>query len=979
MKIIFLVRFIDFVLGASIMSSYIQTFAWLRILAYCIFGMMFPVSFSLAVDVNNIAIDPRVPVANYILTNGQNNTIVEQNSGNLAGHNLFFSFSKFNIGSGNTVTFSGNSSDTISNVISRVTGGTQSSIDGTLRSNIGHASFYFINPNGIALGPNAQLNVPGAFHVSTADKIEFKNGGIFYADPNLQGGISLPNDDPVSLGFLATNSANNGLIDIHHARLNLNLNPSQNNPKLDIVAGEIQVTDQAILTAEAGEIRMVAMQEQGSVSLVPNNPGYLPLPEPPPLASNAGVINIDQSAIITSGDGGGRISIYGDNVSFANGGTGRVDNTGSIASTSAKGIQVVSNVLSLNGGSSNISTGIHSEARSSVKSGDISVWANTLEILNRGQIETVSRNAGKSGDILVNVNNTLTINRGDYTSDSATGIRADSMSSGNSGDITVNAGTMNILNGGSIANVAFSSGDAGFIKITSNNLTIDSLSNTKFGTGIYSSALKLSTGNAGNINVTTNTLTIDSLSNTEHVAGIDSSAFELSTGNAGLIKVNANTLDIFNAGIIRTSTAGTGDAGTININASYALNIGSQGTSHQRGGILSESSALGSGNAGEINVQAGTLNILSGGQISTSTHSRGNAGEVNVSHVRGLTIDQGGSSLATGIMSITGPDQNIVSNNLVTGNAGIVNVQADNMDIRNGGTISSFSQSLGQAGVVNIAANTLLVHGGGYISSASLGSGSSGETGNISIVANDWLHLTDGGYISVQNDAIVPENRASTIHPGNIAIRAPDILMRNSSITSASTGNIAAGNISLIFSHWLTLDPSYISTMANTGNGGSIFISGGELVSLQNSGFLTSVNGANSNGGDISVTANLLIMDTGVIQANAIGGSGGNILLNLGGLIPSNDTLIMGGSPTAWQPFISGLNVIQAVSETGVSGTLNVTAPQLNLSGVLANLGGPQFDTSIFSQDYCGLSSGSTLTRIGRGGLLPKGGDLQIY
>ena len=54
-------------------------------------------------------------------------------------------------------------------MISKVTGGARSDIDGTIRSTIPGADFYFINPPGILFGPNASLDLQGSFHVSTAD------------------------------------------------------------------------------------------------------------------------------------------------------------------------------------------------------------------------------------------------------------------------------------------------------------------------------------------------------------------------------------------------------------------------------------------------------------------------------------------------------------------------------------------------------------------------------------------------------------------------------------------------------------------------------------------------------------------------------------------------------------------------------------------------------------------------------------------
>ena len=176
---------------------------------------------------------------------------------------------------------------------------------------------------------------------------------------------------------------------------------------------------------------------------------------------------------------------------------------------------------------------------------------------------------------------------------------------------------------------------------------------------------------------------------------------------------------------------------------------------------------------------------------------------------------------------------------------------------------------------------------------------------------------------------------------------------------------------------------SYISTEAINGNGGSIDIQGGQLIQLINSGFTTSVQGhQNGNGGNINVTAENLVMETGLIQANteASRASGGDINLNIKGLIPSGETVIQGGDQlVGWQPYIFGLNVIQAAAPNGVSGHIQSTAPQLDLSGVLANLGGPQFDTSAISRDYCALGTGSSLIRQGKGGLLPRSRDSVMY
>src|SRR5688572_20353106 len=118
--------------------------------------------------------------------------------GQVRGKNLFHSFQRFGIEPGNKVTFTG--PDGLKNVISRVTGGAASSIDGTLASKVRGADLWLVNPAGILFGPHAKLDVPGSFHASTADELRFKDGAVFSAlDP--QGSV-LSVAEPQAFGFL---------------------------------------------------------------------------------------------------------------------------------------------------------------------------------------------------------------------------------------------------------------------------------------------------------------------------------------------------------------------------------------------------------------------------------------------------------------------------------------------------------------------------------------------------------------------------------------------------------------------------------------------------------------------------------------------------------------------------------------------------------------------------------------------------------
>ena len=93
---------------------------------------------------------------NYTITPGMGAT---------RGNNLFHSFSQFNLQSGQSANFTGPAN--IQNILSRVTGSSPSSINGTISSDIPGANFFFINPNGVIFGPKAAVNVSGSFAVST--------------------------------------------------------------------------------------------------------------------------------------------------------------------------------------------------------------------------------------------------------------------------------------------------------------------------------------------------------------------------------------------------------------------------------------------------------------------------------------------------------------------------------------------------------------------------------------------------------------------------------------------------------------------------------------------------------------------------------------------------------------------------------------------------------------------------------------------
>src|SRR5262249_1202967 len=122
--------------------------------------------------------------------------------GTIRGSNQFHSFKDFSVGTGDIASFNGPGG--IQNILSRVTRGTRSDSDGTVRSTIPGANLFLLNPKGILFGRNASLDVQGSFHASTADYIALSDGVRFNAIPSPKDSL-LTSAPPIAFGFLGTN------------------------------------------------------------------------------------------------------------------------------------------------------------------------------------------------------------------------------------------------------------------------------------------------------------------------------------------------------------------------------------------------------------------------------------------------------------------------------------------------------------------------------------------------------------------------------------------------------------------------------------------------------------------------------------------------------------------------------------------------------------------------------------------------------
>jgi len=984
-------------------------------------------------------------VNTHIQTDGTLSGITELNinasgtlseiNGKLSGHNLFYSFSDFNIGTADSAVFKLNTPD-LANVISRVTGGSESLIDGKLQmTNIGSTpNFYFINPAGITFSSGASIDVPGSFYVSTASGLNFNDGNHYAATETSTS--SLSSASPESFGFLGNEG---GSINIGDAETNSTELIFKPGAAVVFVGSQINAENTKIKKIDSLgpglDMQFIATGDKAlniGLAITSNRDIFL-----------NGDLFFKNNILEASGHGSGYILARAGRFAAVNN-VMIIDNFDDTSAIKRSSVDFQADSILLD------ASIIDTTASLAGNTGDISISSKELTIANKGVIQNgVSNDSAQIGSISITTDvlkmvggkigsdaipkgtfrgGSVNINAGQVTIDSGGIISAATFKGkGNAGDINMKVTSLEISDG-SISALTTGDGSAGNIVIETQILELgkNGFITSTSGAGEDTRNVDGSTGgNAGNIFIISKQASLDgvvsSSTSTNGDAGdiavtadilkihglVFASSVDTAQGNGGDITIVAKEIEIegtteidgksVSSGI-SANTASKGNAGNVTVNAEY-ISLRNSGSIQAAVNNQKEGAR---GHGGSIVINANQLDLV-GGFISGRTLSNGDAGNITISTEK-IKLDDNGRILAGsgsgrvktatgdgGFISIDAKEVTIGNSFIVnetygSGNGGKISINSNSVQLHENGFISTSTFGLGNAGDIHIATHNFLARGTGTTPTGidlfsdeltgifgGAAKGSSGQTGNITIDRKDNYQLNakleNGAYFSIQNMAIVADDKADVLIPTKIYIDATNLSLTNSFITTQSDGNINASNINIHFSEQLFLDPSEITTAAVNGNGGDITIIGDGTAFLLDSAITTSVGGQSGNGGDIAITANGLILDSGFIQANtaASGASGGNINIKTSTLIPSGNFLLIGGSsPLQFQPF-SGINVIQAAAPTGVSGVLNTGIPQLNLNAMMTNLTIQSFDSNVLNRDLCSIDEGNSLVQSGKG------------
>jgi filamentous hemagglutinin family protein len=976
------------------------------------------------------------------------NFMIPAGFGKEVGGNLFQSFSQFNLISSQSATFTG--PNTVHNILARVTSGSPSSIDGTVNSSIHGANLFFLNPAGVMFGAHAKINVSGSFAVSTANYLKLVDGGKFNTS---LGGTDVLTSAPVSaFGFLSTAPA---AVSVTGSALNVASQKS-----FSAVAGDITMTGGKI-AGQGSRVNLVSVKSAGDAKLDATNiKGAVDVSQ----FTVMGSIDLSSSAKIDmSGLTGGPIVIRGGNLNmdgsqiFSNtsGATqGRaidIDITGSIKITD--GGEIAAGSFGTGGGGSiNVTatnkllidgtgftetfnfdtvykrrifkgTGILASAYGSGDAGSITVDAPVLSIMGGGQIVAATFGKGDGGFVSVTADSLLIKGTGSVErSLFGTGIfaGAEAGSSGKGGSVDVKAGDATITAVGEIDVGAAqrSSGDAG-------NITVETTGDTTILNNGRIVASTNSSGKAGDVTVTADSLLIDGVGS---FAGIVTNT-GLGSGRGGDIIVKADDVEIIRGGEISTGgLAGTGGGGSINVTATNKLLIDGTGSKEtfdldrfyghkifKGTGILA--AAYGSGDAGNITVDAPVLSIMGGGQIVAATFGTGNGGVVKVTTADSLLIKGTGSVdlslFGTGVFA--GAEAGSI------GDGGSITVQGGNATMIAGGEIASGTFGVGAGGKIEVHADSLLIDGRGLedrlletdsgpvffgtgifanTKSSAVKSGGKilgpGNGGTITVdVERGEAKITDGGEIS-----------SSTFGLGNggsIRVTANSLLIDGFGEFKTATGIFAAthfGGIGAGAGGSIVVDAGdatitnggeIASSTFGKGDGGTVTVTGGSLL-IDGTGlsspftgiFAGAEAGSSGNGGKVVVTAtsDLKITDGGQIASSTFGeGAGGTVTVTA-------DSLLIDGAGLSFP--LTGILANAGLGRTGHGGSVTVQASNLTLTaaGVIGASTASTFgsgkggDVTVMADSLTLTSSGeiaASTSGAGAGGTVNvTGGDLSL-
>lgn len=867
---------------------------------------------------------------------------INEDLGRRAGNNLFHSFSEFNIHEGESAAFTG--ANEIANVISRVTGGKLSTINGLLKSEITNANLYFINPAGVLFGPNASLSINGSFHTSTADFIRLGDSDLFYSEP-LQGEI-LSAAAPRAFGFFGASKAD---IIVTGSQLDLD-----DGATLSLVGGNVTIEDEASIRIPQGQINLVGVDSAGE-TVFDASAGYQDLDAR--AFARLNTVNIaNRSELNVDGEGGGRIVIRGGQLALRDSAlyartTGEADGAGvriTADQVNVQGEVAIETTAALpeNIGTIDLSTpeltldGFGAEFQFNEGIGEIIRFTDGNIVLDG------SLHPDRDGDVLTGPNYEITADMGQIAGNNlfhsfrdffvdegeraiflgpetgvatisniitrVTGENATNIYGGLTSDIPeadlyfINPNGL-FFGPNATLNLpgSFHAGTADYLTFQGGGRFDASVPDENIPDGSDLRAYGFRNDEIGDITVEGRLF----LSKDETFSLIggnlqlrDNSRVVVTSGQVNLVSLQSTgEVSVVN-GSNDLDVSGFSALGDIAIVDRSAANVTNADLNSPAGRIFVRGNDLRLDNDGELRARnmgedaGGSIDVRISGDLFIGKESGiemggfGALGQISI-EAENITIDGAGQEGFTGIEIFQFRETDGSENNL--------RIKAkDSLKILNGGLINTSTLGAGNVGSIMVRAKSLTIDGQGF-GFAGIGSVSSynatGDGGNLDIQVTEQLEITNGGSIDVSTFSEVGGSG------GKVTVQAKNLIISNGSNDpdGPRTGILA------------------LSGANTTGNSGELTIYVEEHLQVLSGGLInTSTSGA-GNAGTITVEAKALTIDgqsvgfagIGSVAESSFDSDGGNIEIT----VTERFEMVDGGA-------------ISAFAETGNAGNLSISA-----------------------------------------------------
>ncbi|MBW4493176.1 MAG: filamentous hemagglutinin N-terminal domain-containing protein [Oscillatoria princeps RMCB-10] len=850
-----------------------------------------------------IAPDATLPVNSMVTPQGNTLNIT---GGTSAGANLFHSFREFSLPAGTTAHF--NNSIDIQNIITRVTGGSISNIDGVIKAN-GTANLFLINPTGIVFGPNASLNIGGSFLASTASSIKLADGNEFSAT-NPAAPPLLTVSVPVGLQF----GQEPGKIEVAGTGNNLKSDPEtfatlkdDRPPGLEVAGKTIALVGGDVtlaggnLTTKGGRIELGSVGAGSTVTLTPVENGWTLGYSSAPNFQN---IQLAAAASLdTSGDSGGTVQVTGSQISLSDGSVIMATTAGSKSGGSLT-LHATDSVrlsgVSAFGYPSSLLTEVTKGATGS--GGTLTVDTGKLVMENGAVISSATFGAGSSGSVTVKAKDSV-----EMRGISSQGLpnfllsEANEGSTGSAGSITIETGRLILQDGASISASTSGKGSGGSLTVrASESVELSGAVGENWGSILQTQAVQGSAGNAGNLSVETGRLSVrdgGAISAGSAGAGkagtltvkardfiqvtgtspdgktpstISTSVESAAAGAGGNITIETSRL-ILRGGLISTSTTGATHAGNLTVNATDSIELTgtgrfvegftqladfTTGLSNLRNGLYAMS--FGAGDAGDITINTSRFTAENGAFAVTSTTGSGVGGALTVNAKESVLLD------SSGLITGNRPES--------TGVAGNLTVNTRNLRLQNSAVAITSTAGAGASGTLTVnATESVELIGGDIFYILGIPLNTSLTTTTIS-QANAGDIMINTGRLTVREGARVSASTFSSGRSGTVHVTAAD------SVTV--TGTSADPRF-----------PSFIRTNSQgSGDAGDINIATPRLV-VENGARVAVDSFAGGKAGNLEIAApSVRLFNFGTLSAQTAAGNGGNITLTTG------DIQLRGGS-----------------------------------------------------------------------------------